>query len=220
MNTIKSISRSAKDIKPFDSIGVESYAYYPVSFNDLLHKLTKDLKFGVFPSSSPDSYRADPRPQARGAIPTRPTKAYVKEPMYFYEKIEGALLNAIFLSAVYAFEIRDNLGNTYTFDKPSQINDIVRMNTTSGAFMFDEVASKFPLIPGVYSVSSHYGGPELISSLLEENTTFMGIVSSNLMYSPGKEIYRISENVLIEADMVSKISGFEISPKPIGLLLP
>ena len=212
LNKVRSVSYSAKDIRPFSTMGLESYAYYSISFNDFLHKGTKNLKFGTFPSSSPDAYRTDPRPQGRQSVSLRLTKAFVNEPMFFYDRIDSKLLNNIFLSAVYGFEIHDNLGNTYKFDVPSDIADEVRMNPSSGEFMFDEIAGNNPLLTGVYSVSRDYGGAKRISELLEENSLFMGIVSSNLKYAPGKEIYVIHKTVLVDKETVYKITGFEISP--------
>lgn len=229
LNTIKSISCDAKEIQPFSNMGLESYAYYSISFNELFHKVSKNLKFGKFPSSSCDF--ADPRPQGRLSVLSRPTKAVVNEPMFFYDKIDGSRLNEIFLSAVYGFVIKDNLGNTYRFDYPNRVKDVlgmttdsrpyrfwshrwdmVRLNTVSGEFMFDEIAADHPLITGVYFVAGDYGGARLISELLLENCMFMGIVSSNLNFSPGKVIYELSEGVSIDKETVYEISGFEILP--------
>lgn len=210
LNTIKSISCDAKEIQPFSNMGLESYAYYSISFNELLHKVSKNLKFGKFPSSSCDF--ADPRPQGRLSVLSRPTKAVVNEPIFFYDKIDGSRLNEIFLSAVYGFVIKDNLGNTYRFDFPNRVKDVVRLNPSSGEFMFDEIVSGHPLITGVYSVAEDYGGARLISELLLENSKFMGIVSSNLNFSPGKVIYELSKAVSIDKETVYKISGFEILP--------
>ena len=212
LNTIKSISFRAKDIRPFSTMGMKSYAYYSISFNEFLHKGTKNMRFGTSMSSSPDAGRVDPRPQGRQSIQTRPTKAFVNEPMFFCEKIDGNRLNNIFLSAVYGFEIHDNLGNTYSVDLPTDIKDEVRMNPSSGEFMFDEVAAGHPLITGVYSVSRDYGGAARISELLEDNSQFVGIVSSNLKYAPGKEIYSIRKTIVLDKETVYKITGFEISP--------
>ena len=213
LNTIKSISCGAKDIRPFSTMGMESFAYYSISFNDFLHKASKNLKFGIFPSPSEDAYRTDPRPQGRQSVSLRPTKPFVNEPMYFYSKIESKILNDIFLSAVYNFEIRDNLGATYRFDIPTDIKDDVRMNPSSGEFMFDEIAGDNMLLTGVYSISNDYGGPKRVSEFLEENAVFMGIVSSNLKFAPGKDVYIIRKTVLIDKETVYKISGFEISPR-------
>lgn len=228
LNTIKSISCDAKEMRPFSNMGLESYAYYSISFNELFHKVLKNLKFGTFPPDTRDLY--GPRTKDLSVF-SRPTKAVVKEPMFFYDKIDGRRLNEIFLSAVYGFVIKDNLGNTYRFDYPNRVKDVlgmttdsrpyrfwshrwdmVRLNTVSGEFMFDEIAADHPLITGVYFVAGDYGGARLISELLLENCMFMGIVSSNLNFSPGKVIYELSEGVSIDKETVYEISGFEILP--------
>ena len=79
--------------------------------------------------------------------------------------------------------------------------------------MFDEIAGDNMLLTGVYSISNDYGGPKRVSEFLEENAVFMGIVSSNLKFAPGKDVYIIRKTVLIDKETVYKISGFEISPR-------
>lgn len=221
--SLKALALSETDLRN-NSDGTPYYAYYFHSFGNSV--LSNNLKLGSISQSKAIPSRPQLRPDR---VKTGGASAYnqtysIKKPSYFYFPINNNLINRIFYSSIFSYEISDNLGNNYIV--PSQqpeLYDHVSIPATRGGSgigveaNFDRISPHHILLSGLYSIESSHdvSAPNtlgIVNGSLINNSVLLGIITTNTNHSPGKVIYSFSDKIVISLDRLKEIKSFSISP--------
>lgn len=146
----------------------------------------------------------------------------LKQPYYFYGPVNKELINRIFFSPIFSYEISDNLGNKYSIPEVlPELYDHVTIPATRGGGLeadFDRISPYRILLTGVYSIDNSHdvSSPNtlgIINASLINDSELSGIITSNTDYRPGEVIYSFNSHVKIGQEKLKHITGFTISPK-------
>lgn len=172
-NAIIAMGNTYEEVKPLVEMGNDFYSYGLFIFN----------KNEVWP---PDKFKSFE------------TEDVYRNIVYFSFPLNAAILNHIFLSAETGFEIKDNLGNTYTFKTPSAWCSLERTRNS----VYDK-ATFNSLQTGVYK-SRRGEALNAVESL--------DVVARNTDYEPGEIVYQLQHEVKIDKHTLFSISSFDIKP--------
>lgn len=167
-NSIMAMGNTYEEAKPLMEMGNEYFPYGLLAFSK-----NKEVPLSI---KKEDAYR---------------------KTVYYSFPLNIAILNHIFLSAVIGFEIKDNLGNTYDFEKPSAWNSL--FNRGEDALSYEPEKQT-----GVYKGINSNNPWNRIKN--------PDVVARNTDYEPGEIIYQVQHKVEIDRKTLFSISSFDITP--------